>query len=378
MKVNIKDLKKLSSKLSIAIEKSALNPKSSWIELETLEDRVVFKVSNFNYFLKTYIEYTSEEKEDLHVTISAETFIPLISKLDVDEIDMQEKLNCLILTTDKSSYTFPIIKELGNTKLLDTISFNATSSKIEMNGGDLASVANVNTKGLIDAMFSRDIQRFIYMDNLGAITFTENIYVNDFKFPSATGFRVLLTNQQATLLKVFEEDEKVELELEQAISFNSRETTSNKVRLSSYKSELILVTQDSDVVDKFPSIRLRALAENPLNTHIEIDKKSLDRALARLMVFDKKFDITVLNYSKLVFKEDCLELISIKNKNKEIVDYKSSGNVVPHEAVIRFADLVKQLKAVINPIIDISYGDKPALVLNSNVKQIIPEIQLED
>lgn len=378
MKVNIKDLKKLSSKLSIAIEKSALNPKSSWIELETLEDRVVFKVSNFNYFLKTYIEYTSEEKEDLHVTISAETFIPLISKLDVDEIDMQEKLNCLILTTDKSSYTFPIIKELGNTKLLDTISFNATSSKIEMNGADLASVANVNTKGLIDAMFSRDIQRFIYMDNLGAITFTENIYVNDFKLPSAAEFRVLLTNQQATLLKVFEEDEKVELELEQAISFNSCETTSNKVRLSSYKSELILVTQDSDVVDKFPSIRLRALAENPLNTHIEIDKKSLDKALARLMVFDKKFDITVLNYSKLVFKEDCLELISIKNKNKEIVDYKSSSNVVPHEAVIRFADLVKQLKAVTNPVIDISYGDKPALVLNSNVKQIIPEIQLED
>ena len=147
MKVNIKDLKKLSSKLGIAIEKSALNPKSSWIELETLEDRVVFKVSNFNYFLKTYIEYISEEKEDLHVTISAETFIPLISKLDVDEIEMQEKLNCLILTTDKSSYTFPIIKELGNTKLLDTINFNATSNKIEMNGLDLASVANVNTKG---------------------------------------------------------------------------------------------------------------------------------------------------------------------------------------------------------------------------------------
>ena len=104
------------------------------------------------------------------------------------------------------------------------------------------------------------------------------------------------------------------------------------------------------------------------------DKKALDKALARLMVFDKKVDITVLDYSKLVFKENELELISIKNNNFEKIPYISSTNAFNHESIIRFADLVKQLKAINSKEVDISYGDRPAIILNSDIYQVIPEI----
>ena len=126
----------------------------------------------------------------------------------------------------------------------------------------------------------------------------------------------------------------------------------------------------------FISIKLRALAENDGQTYITIDKKQLDKALARLMVFDKKFDITVMNYSKLVFKKDCVALVSIKNKNVEKVTYINSVNAYEHESIIRFADLVKQLKAITSREIDISYGNTPAIAINSgNLIQLIPEIQ---
>jgi D-lyxose ketol-isomerase len=140
---------------------------------------------------------------------------------------------------------------------------------------------------------------------------------------------------------------------------------------------LILTTQDQNKVDKFPSIKLRALAENIEQTHVVIDKKQLDKALARLMVFDKKFDITVMDYSKIVFKDNEMELVSIKNKNFEKIPYISSQNVVNHESIIRFADLVKQLRAIVSKDIDISFGSRPAIVLNSNIKQVIPEIRLK-
>ena len=74
-----------------------------------------------------------------------------------------------------------------------------------------------------------------------------------------------------------------------------------------------------------------------------------------------------------------LELISIKNKNFEKLPYISSQNVVEHETVIRFADLVKQLKLVTTKDLDISFGTRSAIVFNSgNIKQIIPEIKLKN
>ena len=110
-----------------------------------------------------------------------------------------------------------------------------------------------------------------------------------------------------------------------------------------------------------------------------IDRKTLDKALARLMVFDKKFDILVLDYSKIVFKENELELVSVKNKNFEIIPYVSSQNVVEKTSIIRFADLVKQLKVCNSKEVDISYNQRPVLIINNgDVKQIIPECIIAD
>lgn len=378
MKLDIKDLKSLVSKLNLAIEKSKVNPKSGWIELEADNESVNFKVSNYDYYLEVSVlanEFISDE-DKFHVTILADTFIPLISKLDVNEVNVYEKLNSLIVETDNSSYTFPVIKELGKTKCLDVIEFNPTDGGFQIDSRDLESIANVNANGIADSIITKDIQQFIYVDNVGALTFTENIYVNDFKYPTSGEFKFLLNVTQAKLLNIFKGENIVLLDIEQEETYDTCQTLSNKISLSNDKIRLVMITQQQDIVDRFPSIRLRALAENDENTHIVVDKKLLDKALTRLMVFDKKFDITVMDYSKLVFKENELELVSIKNKNFEKIPYISSQNVVEHESIIRFADLVKQLKAVTSKEIDISYGSRPAIVINSNVKQVIPEIHI--
>lgn len=374
MKLNIKDLKELMTKISLAIEKSKVNPKSGWIEIETVSDKLNFKVSNYDYYLQASVN--AEVDSALHVTILADTFIPLVAKLDDDTIDIEEKLNALVITTSSSTYNFPVIKELGKTKTLDKIEFNATTSPINVSGVDLATIAYTNANGLMGAIYSKDIQQYIYVDNLGAITFTENIYVNNFANKIDGEFKMLLTSTQARLLEIFSNEESVTLEFEHKPTFNDTPTETNKVCIKSPSAQLILVAQDMSKTESFPSIKLRTLADNPEQTHIVVDKKALDKALARLMVFDKKFDITVLDYSKLVFKENELELISIKNKNVEKIPYISSQNVVEHESMIRFADLVKQLKAITSKEIDISYGSKPAIVINGNIKQLIPEIRV--
>lgn len=379
MILNIKDLKKLVSKISIAVEKSKINPKSGWIEIMTLDNKLVFKVSNSDYYLTASIDIKDNNCGDsIHVTLLAETFIPLISKLDCEEIELSEVLNSLVLKTSTNSYTFPLIKELGKTKILDEIKFCSNEDFVaNLNGDDLASVAEINSKGLVSAICARPVQSYIYIDNLGAITYTENIYINSFRYPYVdNNFKILLTYTQSKLLDIFSGIDNVYIEFEHLPTFNESPTRTNKVKFYTDSIMLIVIAKDMDITETFPSIRLRQNVDFNSDSHVVVDKKLLDKALSRLMIFDKVFDASILDYSKIIFKSNELELVSIKNKNIERVPYIRSTNVVEHESMIRFDDIVKQLKAVTDKELDISYGTKPAIVFNCAVKQLIPEIRL--
>ena len=373
MRVNIKELKDSISKLNLAIEKTKLNPKAGWIELQSFDNNTItMRVVNYDYYIKSNIPFKCDNNEDqIHATVSSDTFIPLISKLDIEEAELYQTTQALVLKTMNAEYTFPIIKEFGKVKQLQEITFDREKCIHNyLSGSLISSIASINAKGLIDSVFSKDIQQYIYVDELGAITFTENIYINDFNYNVDEPFRILLNCTQAKLLKIFENYDNVSICIEK----NTNYDTPNKVLFFTDNLSLILLTQPQRTVDKFPEQRLRQLAFVSNNTHIVLNKKDLDRALQRLMVFDKKFDITELNYSKLVFTENELKLVSTKNKNYEIIKYISSENAFCHESVIRFADLVNQLKAINTKEINISYGQTPALVINSNFKQLIPEI----
>ena len=125
---------------------------------------------------------------------------------------------------------------------------------------------------------------------------------------------------------------------------------------------------------RFPTLKLRQVATQALEAHITVDKKELDKALSRLMVFDKKFDTTILNYSKIEFNEDGLILVSVLNKNYEKLTYIKSDNVFKRTFMIRFADLVKQLKALQANEVSIYYGNSPAIIIDSGTKVMLPEI----
>ncbi len=387
IKINIVDLKNIVSKLNLAIEKTKINPKAGWIELEILsEKQMSLKVANFDYYIdaKIPIDCTSfDELNHLHVTISADTFVPLVSKLEDQFVYISSGYNCIIFTTDTNEYTFPIITELGKVKCVDRLVYSPISgdNSFKLSGQELNSIAESNSRGLVDTIISREIQQFIYVDTLGAITFTENIYINTFntvnKENELTPYTKFLVNcTQAKLLKIFEQFNSVKIDVE---LFS--EESSKKVRFTTSENniyiEMIFVVQSDELTDCFPSIRLRAIADKVRDVHAILDKKTLDKALSRLMVFDKKFDITVLDYSKLVFSSNGLKMISVKNKNYEKVDYIKSENTFDYEAVIRFADLVAQLKAIKTKEIDISYGDSAIVINSGNLKQLIPENKVE-
>lgn len=374
MKIRIEDLKNVAAKLNLAIEKTKLNPKSGWIEIKKENNELILKVANYDYYVNVVLPIDTNDDEPFHATISSETFIPLVAKLDCEYANMVETSQAVLLSTDTSEYTLPLIKEMGRIKTIDEIGFNedAAISTIVF-GSDLASIASINARGLVDSLFSKEIQQYIYVDNVGALTFTENMYVNDFEHKNEQKYKFLLNSTQAKLMSIFKGYDEVKLFIMEAVEYNS----ANKIKFKSDNLSLTLIVQSQNLTDTFPSIRLRKLAEVSRSTHVVLDKKAIDKALSRLMVFDRKFDITVMNYSKLVFTEKELRLVSIRNKNYEVIPYLRSENAFEHESVIRFADLIKQLKAINSKEVDISYGDTPAITINAeDVTQLIPEIRV--
>ena len=384
IRIEISKLKEIASKINVAIEKNKLNPKAGWIEIKSLSsDKLSLEISNFDYYLKIVIPIVCEnysEENSIHATIAADTFIPLVSKLDDDFVYLSERFNSLIFTTSSSEYNFPIIKEMGKVKNIDIIKFkNGEYDNLEVYdqiGKNLYSVFDINSKGLLNSLFSKDIQQYIYLDNKGAITFTENIYINDFENYNDNEYKFLLNNSQARLLKIFDSFDHITIKVEKNTSYES----SFKVGFfatSDYSLSLIYVVQSKQLTDKFPSIRLRNLASVVSNTHAIVDKKKFEKALQRLMVFDKKWDKTDMSYSKIVFSKTSLKLVSIKSKNYEVIDYIKYENTGDHESIIRFEDLMNQIKAAQGKELDISYGDSPAIVINSiGLKQLIPEVQV--
>lgn len=368
------DLKNFTSKINLAIEKSKINPKAGWVELIVVDGNLKLQVANFDYSLEAKIPCEFISGTDFDVTVVADQFIPLVSKLDSKYVDLVIQNNALNIKTESNSYMLPLIREAGETKQLDMIQFNtSTAESVNISDDILYSIATTNVKGLLESMYSSDIQQFIYMDEIGAITFTENIYINYYKNGLEKPFKILLNTTQAKLLKAFLGEKSIKLYVEPNYSYESPK----RACIESDNIRLTMIVQSQENTDRFPSIRLRELSDRVQSTHVIVDRKVLDKALARLMIFDKKFDATVLNCSKIVFEPNQMKLISILNNNYEIVPYVRCEEPVDREFIIRFADLVKQIKVITSKEIDISYGETPALVLNSEIKQLIPEVILE-
>lgn len=374
MRIVTDDLKNFASKINLAIEKSKINPKAGWVELIVVDENLKLQVANFDYSLEAKIPCEFISGTDFDVTVVADQFIPLISKLDSKYVDLVIQNNALNIKTESNSYMLPLIREAGETKQLDVIQFNTvTADSVNVSDDVLYSIATTNVKGLLESMYSSDIQQFIYMDEKGAITFTENIYINYYKNELEKPFKILLNTTQAKLLKAFLGEKSIKLYVEPNHSYESPK----RACIESENIKLTMVVQSQENTDRFPYIRLRELSDRVQSTHVIVDRKVLDKALARLMIFDKKFDATVLNCSKIVFEPNQMKLVSILNNNYEIVPYIRCEEPVDREFIIRFADLVKQIKVITSKEIDISYGETPALVLNSEIKQLIPEVVLE-
>jgi len=379
IKIKTKQLQSLLSKLNVAVEKTAFKPSSGWVHINIdTNGKILLQVSNFDYYVEASFEAESESNEALIATVEAETFIPLVSKLTKEYLNVRIDDNgkALILSTDSNLYTFPlqINQSTGEVAEVPAINFDAIHYSIdEIPGKCIASITNINAKGFSDdSKLKKAYQSFVYVDNVGAVTFTGPIYINDFHYESVDeeeGFKILLNEGQSKLLSIFGDEEKVFVEVERTSDDNAK----RKARFLGANMRITYIVQPNSLTNEFPAEKIRNIVSS--DTHVVVDREEFIKALARLMVFDKKFNSTVMDYSKIEWKEKECKLVSVKSKNFEVIPYINAENAFEHESIIRFADLIGILKVFTSKEIDMSYGSSPAITINAEeFKQLVPEV----
>lgn len=380
--VETRSFQEAVSNFVFATKKSVTNQKAGWLSLSLSkgdahpeETLLTIKAGSLSHYMECVLscEGSTEPGEDF-ITIEAANFIPLVSKIDEIELAFEVRLNCLILKTSTSEYTFPLIKNNGTCIPIDTLDFHPTRAEttlIPISGSSIKQVIEKNLKGFAGAQLSSNIMNYVYIDNKGAITYTSNIYVNSFKEKIEQDFQIMLLQEQIEMLKVFENFSKVFISIQEGRT----DEESQKVAFYGKGIDLILVMPSKEIMKVFPVSKLREVAEQGQATRITLSKSVLEKALSRLMVFDKRFDAKVLDYSQFEFGTESVKLVSINNRNYEVIPYVSVENPQEHTSIIRFADILAQIGAISSSTVEISFGEVPVVMFNSpDLVQIIPEV----
>lgn len=371
--INTNLMKELTTKINKGVEGERTVRNSELIELKMENNKLILCATNTQYYLSMELPNLLTENENLHFTVDADSFIKLIQKTTTPEIQLKEE-NGNLLFKGNGEYIFPLeLDQNGEIKILPEINIEPELS-FEVTGDTLYSIYSFGNNELVNDVPVDTVQKYFYVDNLGAITYTESPYLNNFSL--STPFKILINDRLAQLFSLFR-GQKVTVGLSKEYESNLYQ---NKISFVSGNIKLVAYLPDDSLVEKFPANQCRMLQEHPYPGNIKINRLELANALDRLNIFSTKDGNMIYKKAgKLNFSQNGLEIISILDKNKEFIKYEECFSFTPYSCYMNLNQLLRHAKANNENNIDIHYGNELCLMLKKdNYVQIIVEMEEPD
>ena len=369
VKINTDLIKDLTSKINKGIEDERTVRVSELLELLVDNNKLVLAVTNTQFYLKLELSQM-DPNETLHATVDADEFIKLVSKTTTKEISLEES-NGNLLFKGNGEYIFPLeLDKNGSVKTLPLIDINETQT-FEVSGDTLYSIYSFGNNELVNDVPVDNVQKYYYLDNLGAITYTESPYLNNFSINSK--FKVLINNRLAQLFSLFR-GQKVTVGLSKQ---NVNNIYQNKISFTCGNIKLVSYLPDDTLVSKYPADQCRMLQNNPYPGKVIINRLDLANALDRLNIFSTKDgNVVYKKAGKLNFTADGLEITSIMDKNKEFIPYREKPNFNAYTCYMNLGQLQRHAKANNQDTLEINYGNELSIMFTkANYSQIIVEME---
>ena len=337
------------------------------LELVVNDGKLYLNVTNKDYYVRATINDVQDE--NFRAVVNAKLFLNLISKLTTEQIELTTTSTVLIAKAN-GSYKFPLIYEGNELLKLEEININNPTATFDISTETLASILNFNLKELNKSDTVNPIQKLIYIDELGCLTFTTGACVNNFSLKQP--IKLLLNQKLVKLFKLFE-GEYVKF----TIGYDQLKSglIQTKVR---FENDDIVITSitatEESLLGKFPVKVIREMVKAPYPYQMSIDRVLLSQALSRLLLFNTARDDNNKDFGTIKFESDKISIFDSKEENKEEIDVLNSNLTDTYESSID----INNLKAIIDncneDVLLFSFGNSKSFVLSrGNIINLIPE-----
>ena len=352
----------------------AIDSKNVSLLTETLELSANGTVLNLNVTNKEYyvtVHFDLNEETNFKAAVDAKLFLSLISKITSDTIEITVEEN-FIKIKGNGDYKLPMIYNNGELMSLPTIDIQNVTNDMNIDSQILQSILVYNSKELQRGIAAKPVQKYYYVDEHGAITFTSGACVNNFTLEKP--IKILLSDKVVKLFKLFKDDVAVKFEIGQ--DQVTEDMIQTKVRFSTDKVVLTAKLSDSSLVSSVPVSAIRGMATKDYTYSAVVNKTALLQALGRLMLFNNGSK----NYGKFEFTKDNVTISDWSSDNKEVVQFSNEvANLESYTALLNTDNLSLIINGCDEDYITICFGDGRAFCcVQPTVTDIIPELKVSE
>lgn len=375
MILRIEELKEACKNILFAVDSNELSAITDTLELITKNGYLYINVTNREYFAQVRIKL--DDETNFHATVNANLFLKLVAQITTDTVEMNTSESSLIIKAN-GNYKLPLIFDGDKLLKLPEIIINNVTKEFYVKSNILHSILNYNSKELTKGTISKPVQRFYYVDEQGAITFTSGACVNSFTLSEP--IKVLLNNRLVKLFKLFKDDN---IKFTLGYDALSDEIIQTKVKLESTNITITaIISCDESMINSVPVAAIRNRANNTYPYSINISKDNLLQTINRLLLFknNENGKEIIKPYSSFEFNKDSVTIYDVNKNNKEVVYYNNSllEATEPYTALIDLTDIKTTLETCNEQYLTINFGDSTAIVISrAHIKNVIPECSVD-
>lgn len=342
------------------------------LELEAHGQILYLNVTNKEYYVT--VKMPLDTDAEIHAVVNAHLFLNLINKTTTNTIEITTTATVLMVKAN-GSYKIPMIFERDKLVDMPKIIIDNITNNFVIKNSILQSILRYNSKEMIKSGGgSTETRRLFYIDEKGAITYSNSACVNTFNLDQKVV--LTLTEKIVKLFKLFKSEV---VNFTMGFDALANGTVIAKVCFNDDQVTLTsILPADEELIKKFPVSGVRKWAENDYDFTITIDRLALVDAINRLALFSKTEDGD--SYTYLYFEDGGVTVFDINKENHERVAYVNTCEGLLggyYEALFTTNDLKLTLETLEGQYIVMSFGNKQVIVIQRNdITNIIPECKI--
>ena len=350
MKVNTEKFKELVSKSIVGASNNKLIPITQFMGIKKFNDAIQLITTDATNYLYVYGNIDADITDDIEVTVYAEQFAKLISKMTSKEITLEIKDNALEVT---GNGTYSIELPLDETG--EIIKYPNPASEIKSKPNNKIALSDIRV--ILDT-----IKPSLATDM--STPALANYFVGD-KIMATDSYKIASFDKQ-----ILDNDYLISPELLDLFSVISADTVTYVV-----ENDSILFDAGDIVIygklanEEYPVEVLEKLIEEEFPSVCKINKADFLNALDRMSLFVSKYDDKAI---RLYFEKDGVIVANKNRKSNEKLDYASSNKHKDFDCVIDIEFLTTQIKAYASDVVELHYGkDNSIKLVDGNITQVI-------